>query len=154
MGSAQSPDDRRSRSRRRRETVLASARSSPLFRSTQEIYAELRAAGESVGLSTVYRHLQALAEEGVLDTLQTKDGELLYRSCRSDGHHHHLVCEQCGRTAEIEGSPEVESWIEQAAIEHGYTKVSHTFEMLGLCSACRSRQGEAQESGSPSQTDR
>ena len=136
MGSKQSPDSRQSHSTRQRQAVLHSTRFFSLFRSTKEIYTELRSAGESVGLATVYRHLQSLAGEGVLDTLQTKKGELLYRCCRSDGHHHHLVCEHCGRTTEIDGE-EIEAWIEQAAIRHGYTNVSHTFEMFGLCDACR-----------------
>ena len=58
--------------------------SSENFRSAQDIHAELRAAGETVGLTTVYRHLALLTDEGRLDALQTADGELVYRRCHSD----------------------------------------------------------------------
>ena len=39
------------------------------FRSAQDIYADLRSAGEAVGLSTVYRHLQSLADAGGVDVI-------------------------------------------------------------------------------------
>ncbi len=138
MDSKQSPDQSRARTTRQGEAVLRTAQSSELFRSAQDIHAELRAAGESVGLTTVYRHLQSLADDGVLDTLRTGEGELLYRCCRMDEHHHHLVCESCGRTTEIEGA-DIERWVEKAAGKHGYTSTSHTLEIFGLCAACHEK---------------
>lgn len=106
------------------------------FRSAQSVYADLRAKGENVGLSTVYRHLQVLADDGDADTLQTADGEVLYRLCGQDRrHHHHLVCRRCGRTVEIEG-PAVERWADRVAAEAGFTDVAHTIELLGTCQSC------------------
>ena len=103
------------------------------FRSAQALFGELRARGEAVGLSTVYRHLQALADDGEVDTLQTGDGELLYRLCgRTARHHHHLVCRVCGRTVEIEGRG-VERWAERVAAAHGFADVDHTVELVGVC---------------------
>ena len=61
------------------------------FRSAQEIHDLLGKRGEPVGLATVYRTLQKLAEAGEVDMLRTEDGEAIYRRC-SDTHHHHLVC--------------------------------------------------------------
>ena len=69
------------------------------------------AGGDKVGLATVYRNLQAMAADGEIDMLRTDDGEAVYRAC-STGHHHHLVCRDCGRTVEVEG-PTVEAWAEQ-----------------------------------------
>jgi Fur family transcriptional regulator, ferric uptake regulator len=106
------------------------------FRSAQSVFSALRAGGASVGLSTVYRHLQALVDAGAADTLQTPDGEALYRLCGGQHrHHHHLVCRRCGHTVEIEGRS-VERWAVQVAHEHGFTAVDHTVELLGLCAAC------------------
>lgn len=107
---------------------------SDAFRSAQEIYHQLRARGTAVGLATVYRSLQALAEDHAVDTLRNEDGEVLYRKC-SARHHHHLVCRSCGRVEEIEG-PAVERWADKAATEHGFTDVAHTVEIFGLCPAC------------------
>ena len=51
------------------------------FVSAQELHARMRAAGNSIGLATVYRSLAALATEGALDVLRTDDGEAVYRQC-------------------------------------------------------------------------
>ena len=107
------------------------------FRSAQDVYAALRGGGSAVGLSTVYRHLQALADEGVVDVIRTPDGETTYRLCgpAGEGHHHHLVCRDCGRTVEIEGRA-VEKWAAAVAAEHGFSGVDHTVELFGTCARC------------------
>jgi Fur family ferric uptake transcriptional regulator len=90
-----------------------------------------------VGLSTVYRHLQALVEDNVVDVIHTTDGEATYRYCGDPvgRHHHHLVCRTCGRTEEIEGRA-VERWAGEVAQAHGYTDVDHTVELFGVCPRC------------------
>jgi len=105
------------------------------FRSAQEIHELLTRRGEAVGLATVYRTLQRLAEAGEVDLLRTEDGEAIYRRC-SPAHHHHLVCRDCGATVEVEG-PAVERWTRSIAEEHGYADVSHTLEIFGVCGSCR-----------------
>lgn len=105
------------------------------FRSAQELHELLRREGASVGLTTVYRHLQALAEAGEIDVLRQGDGEAVYRRCPTDHHHHHLVCRSCGRSVEVEG-PAVEKWAVQIAAEHGFHDVEHTVEVFGACADC------------------
>ena len=107
------------------------------FRSAQEIHEQLRRAGEGIGLTTVYRTLQTLAEGGEVDMLRTGSGEAVYRRCDSAHHHHHLVCRRCGAAVEIEG-PAVETWAQKVADEHGYVELSHTLEIFGLCRRCHS----------------
>lgn len=105
------------------------------FRSAQEIHEELRRRGEGIGLTTVYRTLQALADADEVDVLRTGTGEASYRRC-SEHHHHHLVCRLCGKTVEVEG-PAVEHWADRVAAQHGFAEISHTVEILGICAACR-----------------
>jgi Fur family ferric uptake transcriptional regulator len=119
---------------RQRRAVAACLEQFEDFRSAQEIYDLLRQSGDNVGLSTVYRTLQALAEAGEVDVLRAEDGEVRYRRC-SGTHHHHLVCRGCGRTVEVEG-PTVEKWATGVAEKHGYAAVSHTLEIFGLCPSC------------------
>jgi len=119
---------------RQRRAVSAAVSASEDFRSAQDIHALLRRDGEKVGLATVYRILQSLAETGDVDVVKTDSGEAVYRQC-SASHHHHLVCRSCGRTVEIKG-PAVERWANAMAAEHGYTDVSHTIELFGTCPAC------------------
>ncbi|GHJ45366.1 transcriptional repressor [Catellatospora sp. TT07R-123] len=104
------------------------------FHSAQQLHAMLRDRGERVGLTTVYRTLQALADAGDIDVMRPPNGEQLFRRC-SDGHHHHLVCRRCGRTVEVAG-PAVESWADRVAAQHGFVDVSHTLEIFGTCQGC------------------
>jgi Fur family ferric uptake transcriptional regulator len=115
----------------RREDVRRALSTAEAFRSAQDIYADLRASGSKIGLTTVYRALQGLSEAGEIDVLRTDSGEAIYRRC-SAHHHHHLVCRVCGRTVEVEG-PAVERWAEKIAAEHGFSEISHTVEITGTC---------------------
>ena len=127
----------RQRATRQGDAVRSALRSARGFCSAQDVYSVLRGEGASVGLSTVYRHLQALVDDGVVDVIHTPDGEATYRYCGApgDGHHHHLVCRRCGRTEEIEARA-IERWAEEVARERGYTEVDHTVELFGTCAAC------------------
>jgi Fur family ferric uptake transcriptional regulator len=122
------------RTTRQRTAVSAVLDSVSDFRSAQELHDLLRRRGENVGLTTVYRTLQNLAESGEVDVLRNAEGESIYRRC-SRGHHHHLVCRVCGRAVEVEG-PAVEKWAERVAAEHGFTDISHTMEIFGRCADC------------------
>lgn len=121
---------------RQRTAVAQALAQTEGFASAQALHDTLRHQGQSVGLTTVYRHLQALADAGQVDVLRTDDGEAIYRRCADEDHHHHLVCRGCGATVEVTG-PAVEAWASAIAHEHGFTDVSHTLEVFGTCSACR-----------------
>jgi Fur family ferric uptake transcriptional regulator len=122
------------RTTRQRTAVTALLASLEEFRSAQEIHDLLRHRGDAVGLSTVYRTLQALADAGDVDVLRLDSGEALYRRC-SPRHHHHLVCRRCGLTIEVAGAT-VEAWAAGVADEHGFVDVTHSAEIFGTCAAC------------------
>jgi Fur family ferric uptake transcriptional regulator len=126
------PRGTRVRGTKQSEALAAALTSLPGFCSAQEIHAELRRRGEHVGLTTVYRHLQVLSEQGSVDTIRDPSGETLYRQCGSTAHHHHLTCRVCGRSVEVEGRV-VEQWAAKVAAEAGFTSVDHTVELFGLC---------------------
>jgi Fur family ferric uptake transcriptional regulator len=119
---------------RQGEAIDEVLRNADGFRTAQDLYGALRSQGLSVGLTTVYRHLKVLADAGEIDVVHRADGEAQYRLCSPPNadHHHHLVCRVCGRSVEVEG-PEVETWAERVASAAGYTDVSHTVEVFGLC---------------------
>ncbi len=122
------------RQTRQRTAVAEMLAETGEFRSAQDLHDTLRHKGIQVGLTTVYRSLQALSDAGEVDQLINDDGETVYRKC-STTHHHHLVCRDCGATVEIAG-PAVEAWADAMATEHGYTEVSHTLEIFGRCHNC------------------
>jgi Fur family ferric uptake transcriptional regulator len=119
----------------RREAVRKVLVRSDSFRSAQDIYADMRADGAKIGLTTVYRALQALSEAAEVDVLRTGEGETVYRACRTETHHHHLVCRMCGRTIEVAG-PAVERWAEAVGRKHGFSDVTHAVEVFGTCPEC------------------
>lgn len=123
------------RTTRQRRAVEATLRESEDFLSAQELHMRLRQQGDTIGLATVYRTLGTMAQDERVDMLRSEDGEARYRLCETDDHHHHLVCRDCGRTVEIEG-PTVETWAQDVATQHGFTRVAHTLEIFGVCPAC------------------
>lgn len=125
----------RGRSTRQRAAVASALSEVEEFRSAQDLHDMLKHRGDSVGLTTVYRTLQSLADAGEVDVLRNTEGEAVYRRCASEEHHHHLVCRGCGKAVEVEG-PAVESWAEAIAREHGYVNVAHTIEIFGTCADC------------------
>jgi Fur family ferric uptake transcriptional regulator len=129
-----SPETPALRPTRQRRAVAAALDRCAEFRTAQQVHEVLKDAGDNVGLSTVYRALQAMADAGEIDVLRSDAGEASYRRC-SDSHHHHLVCRSCGATVEVEG-PAVEKWTRGVAEEHGFRDVSHTLEIFGTCANC------------------
>jgi len=109
------------------------------FVSAQQLFQKLKQHGSSIGLATVYRTLTSLVADGKADTLLSNDGENLYRDCSME-HHHHLMCKSCGVTVEI-AAKEAETWAAKVAREHGFTDVSHTIDIFGLCNKCTTKKG-------------
>jgi Fur family ferric uptake transcriptional regulator len=137
-----------------REAVRQALDASSDFVSAQRLHARLHDAGSPIGLATVYRALGDLAAEGDADSLQSPDGEALYRTCATGGHHHHLICRVCGRTVEI-AADEVESWAHDVAARNGFTAPSHVVDVFGLCAECTRRaadEASGRASASPSGT--
>lgn len=120
---------------KQRIAVLRTLEEDDSFRSAQQVHQTLLDAGETVGLATVYRNLQSLEEAGRVDTVRAADGELLFRLCEEPGHHH-LVCEKCGRTEEIDLKG-VEELLVSTAAKKGYSLTTHELELFGTCSNCQ-----------------
>jgi Fur family ferric uptake transcriptional regulator len=125
-----------------REAVRQALDASADFVSAQRLHARLHDAGSPIGLATVYRALGDLAAEGDADSLQSPDGEALYRTCDTGGHHHHLICRVCGKTVEI-AADEVESWAHDVAARNGFTAPTHVVDVFGLCAECTRRAADA-----------
>ena len=125
------------RSTRQRSAVAALLNELEDFHTAQDIHDVLRGRGEAIGLTTVYRCLQLLADANEVDVFRTDEGVTAYRRC-SPAHHHHLVCRNCGRTVEVDG-PAVERWAKNVSAAHGFLDVEHTMEVIGTCPDCQVR---------------
>ena len=96
----------------------------------------------SVPVSSAYRNLTVLLEAGVAHRLPGADEFARYELAEElAGHHHHLVCEQCGKVADMDTSPRLEKALaeaaELAAADNGFDVTSHRIDLLGRCDDCR-----------------
>ncbi|HZC98973.1 MAG TPA: Fur family transcriptional regulator [Actinomycetes bacterium] len=134
MATQRTPDQ--GRNTRQRAAVLDALQQAPEPLSAQDLHAQLR---RSVGLATVYRALQGLVESGQVDVFRRESGEALFRLC-NPVHHHHLVCQCCGRVEEIDAC-EVEPWAARVARRRGFTLSGHQADIFGLCPRCQDQPG-------------
>ena len=123
------------RSTRQRAAVSALLAETDEFRSAQDLHDLLRHRGDSVGLTTVYRSLQALADAGEVDLLAPTTARPS-TAAAAPGTITTWSAARCGRTVEVAG-PTVERWADSIAAEHGFTQMSHTLELFGTCAAAR-----------------
>ncbi|WP_392533111.1 Fur family transcriptional regulator [Nostoc sp. C117] len=102
--------------------------------SAQDIYVELRNSNQGMGLATVYRSLEALKLEGMVQVRNLANGEALYSLAQQDKHH--LTCLQCGVSIQINQCP-VHNLEDQLEGSHQFKIFYHTLEFFGLCSQCQ-----------------
>ena len=105
------------------------------FISAQELHLALVNGGKKLGLTTVYRALTDMVEQRLADSLTLSEGEMRYRICTPE-HHHHLICKQCSKTVEFD-LPGFESLAQEVARSNGFSELSHEIELFGICSDCR-----------------
>ena len=114
--------------------VLEELENTQEFVSAQELHQKITVSGKKLGLTTVYRALTEMVEQGMADSLSISDGEMRYRICTPE-HHHHLICRVCGKTVEFD-MPGFEELALQVAKANGFTELSHEIELFGVCKDC------------------
>src|SRR4051795_7666862 len=122
-----------SRRTEQRQAILDALSQSDRAVTAQELHGRL----DGVGLATVYRNLQRLADEGTADTLRRDSGELAFLLC-GGGHHHHLTCRVCGRVERVRDC-RLDDWARSVAADAGFSEVEHHAELVGVCASCSSR---------------
>jgi Fe2+ or Zn2+ uptake regulation protein len=91
--------------------------------------------------SSVYRNLAALEQAGVVRRVLTDEGFGRYELAEDlTGHHHHLVCSNCGAVEDVDFAPAFEATLEselgELADRTGFSAVSHRLDLIGLCRSC------------------
>ncbi|BAU07663.1 MULTISPECIES: Fur family transcriptional regulator [Fischerella] len=122
---------------RSQERILNLLKSIKQGISAQDIYVELRNRDQSMGLATVYRSLEALKLEGMVQVRTLANGEALYSLAQQDKHH--LTCLQCGTSIPINQCP-VHELETQLQVTHNFKIFYHTLEFFGLCKQCHMAQ--------------
>jgi Fur family ferric uptake transcriptional regulator len=103
----------------------------------QEIFDRLRASGRRVGIASVYRVLDLLTSEGLVQRIDLGSGIARYEPVLSGGaHHHHLVCDACGKVEAFEDKG-LEQAIHRLEEHSGYAVAGHDVVLHGACSDCQ-----------------
>ena len=122
-----------------RRAVMEVLRGAEAPLSPQEIYARGESLHPALGLTTVYRTVALLEELGVIRRVHRSNGCHGYVAT-SPGHRHHIVCQECGRTAEFLGSDDLTSLISQVEQSTRFRVEGHLLQLFGLCPHCRETQ--------------
>jgi Fur family ferric uptake transcriptional regulator len=119
-----------------RAAILEILRHHPHPLTTKEIHSEMPK-GEC-DLATIYRSMHLLEKTGIVKRFHFHDGAARFELMEEggDGHHHHLVCTQCGDVVKIEECfpAEIENKIAQ---QNGFKSVTHKLEFFGICPECQ-----------------
>ncbi|MCY7276002.1 MAG: transcriptional repressor [Phormidesmis sp. CAN_BIN44] len=128
---------------RSQERLLATLKILNRAISAQDLYIELRSREQSMGLATVYRALEALKLEGMVQVRTLPNGEALYSLVKED--RHHLTCVQCGNSIPIDECP-VHDLEEQLHKAYQFKIYYHMLEFFGLCNRCQTENKSGLES--------
>lgn len=102
---------------------------------------EILAQAPELPQSSAYRNLASLIESGVVQRIPGTDDHGRFELAEDlAGHHHHLVCAQCGTVEDVRHSAALERALGEAAraVAHqqGYHITEHRFDLVGVCPAC------------------
>ena len=118
-------------SSQRREIVSATLQLGGAF-TVDELVRAVHASDAGVGTATVYRAVSALEGSGWLERVGVRDGSALFARCEAGAeHHHHVVCEGCGRVEATECTVSG-----TGAPADGFLITRHEVTLYGLCPAC------------------
>ena len=109
----------------------------PCALTATEIEEDLRRKGHRVGLASVYRTLELLADMRLVGRLEVGQGIARYEPLTPDGeHHHHLVCDHCGRVIPFDDE-ELEETIGRLTRKVRFQVAEHDVVLHGACRSCR-----------------
>jgi len=102
----------------------------------EELYHRLGAAGEKVGLATVYRTLALLCQSSLAVERHFGDGSVRYEQAYGKRHHDHMTCVRCNKIIEFE-NPFNDRLQQELLLRHGFLVHRHRLQLQGLCKECR-----------------
>ena len=118
-----------------RMMILSAIENSDNHISAEEIYAQIIAKYPNVNISTVYRTLELLGRLGLVTETNLGEGRVRYHPAEK-GHHHHLVCRECGAIIDLDES--LLAPLKSALLqEYKFIADLSHLAILGQCVNCR-----------------
>ena len=92
--------------------------------------------GKKAHLATIYRTLEKFVSVHILERIDFQEGKFRYEFMH--GHHHHAVCNTCGKVEDVHDSlTEVEAIENRLQKESGFRVTKHALELFGICNKCQ-----------------
>jgi Fur family ferric uptake transcriptional regulator len=119
-----------------RQRIIGLLAREPCALSAVEIEDALRAEGKPTGRASIYRVLDLLVDHGLVERVAVGQGLSRFERTHPDGeHHHHLVCDQCGRLVAFD-DPALERAIDDLSERLGVRVEHHDVVLRGACEEC------------------
>jgi len=125
-----------------RRAVLDIIASSRDHLTPSEIFARVREHRPAIGIVTIYRTLDVLTDLDLICRVHGEDGCHSYLMRRPSGHHHHIVCSNCGTVVDFMKC-DIEALERKISRQTGFKIQSHLLEFEGLCHRCQVVAGAA-----------
>lgn len=104
----------------------------------QEIFKRGKVLYPKLGLVTVYRTLELFDEFELACRVHFQEGCHGYLPAQR-GHHHRILCEQCGKSIEFSGHNDLDALIARVQIQTGYQVSEHLLQLFGVCPHCQKK---------------
>jgi len=118
-----------------RRVVIQTIASSQAHLTPAAIYEKVHQQHPNIGLVTIYRTLDILSKLGLICELHAGGSCRSYTTSAS-GHHHHLICSNCGKVIDFSGY-DLSELEQRLSLETGFEIEDHLLEFIGLCQACQ-----------------
>jgi Fur family ferric uptake transcriptional regulator len=121
---------------RQRRAILDALEKSRSHPTAHQVHQMVRRRLSQISLATVYRNLELLADQGLIQKLELGGAQMRFDG--SPAEHYHVRCVSCGRVDDVAARPPIS--IRRAARRvKGYQILGHRLELIGLCARCKTR---------------
>ncbi len=120
---------------KQRQEIWNELRSSDGHRDAEEIYITLRKRGLKISRATIYRTIDVLVKNNLIDKLEIGDGRARFEYNDRFLHHDHLICTNCGKIIEFHNN-EIEILQTQTAKKYNFKILHHSHQIFGICEDC------------------
>lgn len=121
---------------KQRQEIWNELRSSDEHRDAEEIFFALRKRGLKISRATVYRTIDVLVKNNLIDKLDIGDGRARFEYNDKYLHHDHLICTGCGKIIEFNNN-EIEELQNKIANQHNFKLLHHSHQLFGICKDCK-----------------
>ena len=122
-----------------REFTLMAVKQLHCHATAEDVYAVVAKKHPNVSRATVYRNLNELAEDGIIQKVRVPDGaDRFDHQCHN---HYHFCCEKCGKVFDVD-MEYMENLIQSVKDKHGFEFLGYDLMFKGICAPCRKNKGE------------